>query len=144
MARDAGLEIQRTVRALLVADTTLAGLMGGSAVVYDHVPQDTARPYIQLRATQAQEWDTDPYAEATGIGEAHILSLDTWSDYEGVYQTRQLLRRCKELISDQEASFTLIDHKLISIRFVLMDVFPEPDGQLYHGVVQFRAITEET
>ncbi len=144
MTADPSLELQKAFRTLLKADTDLATLMGGRVRFFDHVPERTPRTYIEYRQGQVQEWDTSPADDesVSGDGKEHTVSFNVWSDYEGVKELRKILRRIYDLLQNN-TGMSLTGHKLVNLRFLFEDVVPEPDGQSYHGIAQYRAITEE-
>ena len=51
------------------------------------------------------------------------------------------MQRVYELLHDV-TSYTMADHNLVNCRRVMRTM--EREGQLYHGIGLFRAITEET
>lgn len=143
MSADPSLELQKAVRTLLTGDSELATLMGGTVKFLDHVPEREDQPYIVYRESSTQEWDTSVAGSASGFGKQHTVSLNVWSDYEGVKQTRLILRRVYDLLQNN-TSLALVGHSLVNMLFMFDDVVQEPDAQVYHGISQYRAITEET
>lgn len=139
---DPALELQKSIRGVLVADSTLASLMGGAVKFFDYVPERESLPYIEYREGSTAEWDVDETGSATGFGREHTLTINVWSGYEGVKELRGILRRVYDLLQNN-TSLSLVDHNLVNLRFMFDDVVREPDGQSYHGISQFRAITEE-
>jgi hypothetical protein len=37
---------------------------------------------------------------------------------------------------------TLVDHDLVNLRHEFSEARPDPDGDTYHGIVRYRAVTE--
>lgn len=142
MSNDPTIELQKAIRSVIKADATLATLMGGTVRFYDHVPERTDQPYIEYREGSTAAWDTSESGSSTGFGKEHTISINVWSDYEGTKQMRQILRRVYDLLQNN-TSMVLSGHKLVNLRFMFDDIVPEPDGQSYHGISQYRAITEE-
>lgn len=134
MANDASLELQTAHIAALRADATLQSLI--SQRVYDYIPRKTDYPYIVYHITEATEWDT-----TTDNGEEHAVYVHVWDDREGSKRARQIMQRVYELLHDV-TTYSLTDHNLVNCRRVNRNM--EREGQLYHGIGLFRAITEET
>ena len=105
--------------------------------IFDYVPRNTEYPYITVHITDSGEWDT-----TSDNGEEHSLYIHAWDDKEGSKRVNQIMRFAFEQLHNSQANFTLTDHNLINIRRVNKQVVRE--GQLYHGIGLFRAVTEET
>jgi hypothetical protein len=37
---------------------------------------------------------------------------------------------------------TLVDHELVNLRHEFSEARPDPDGDTFHGIVRYRAVTE--
>ena len=135
-------ELQKAINALLTADATLATLLGGTVRLYDAVPENAELPYIEFGGAGILEWGTDPADDRSGDGEEHTLTFHVWSSYEGKKEVSLVQRRMHELLHDK-TSLDLDGHTLVNLRFLMSDTVRDPDGQAFHGISQFRAVTEE-
>lgn len=133
MAEDAADQLARQHIAILRGDPQLRGLVGGR--VYDYVPRHTEAPYLVYHITNSAEWDTTCFS-----GEEHAIYIHSWDDKEGSKRARQIMQRVFELLHDN-TNLTLTDHRLVNCRRVSRAM--EREGQYYHGIGLFRAITEE-
>lgn len=133
MAQDSALSLQIAHIAALKADATLAPLVGTK--VYDYVPEKSAYPYLVYHITDSDEWDT-----TTDNGDEHSVYVHVFDDAEGSKRARRIMQRVYELLHDV-TTYPLTDHKLVNSRRVMRAM--EREGQLYHGIGLFRAITEE-
>lgn len=138
---DPSFELQKAMRAAMLADAGLQALMGNPPAIFDHVPERAAMPYIQHDEPGTAEWDVTPTETDDGFGHEHTIMLHVWSAYEGKKEVGAILYRLEELFRD--ASLSLTGHRLVNIRYQFSDRLRDPDGQAYHGVIQFRAVTEE-
>lgn len=134
MAEDAADQLIAAYVAAFKADATIGSFCGDR--VYNFVPRKTQEPYIIVHITDSDEWDT-----STEDGEEHSVYIHVWDDKEGSKRVNRIMRRVKELLHDV-TTFVLTDHNLVNCRRVSKQVMR--DGQLYHGIGLFRAITEET
>jgi hypothetical protein len=50
------------------------------------------------------------------------------------------VEKIRELLSDQ--ALILNDHALVNLRYQFSETRQDPDGETYHGVVRYRAVTE--
>jgi len=139
---DPSFELQCAMRDAAVADAALQALMGGAVAFYDHTPERAEMPYIVGDEPQSAEWDVTPTETDDGFGKEHRIMLHVWSAYEGRKEVSAILRRLEEIYRDFAPALT--GHRLINIRFQMSDRLRDPDGQAYHGVIQFRAVTEES
>lgn len=133
MAQDSALSLQIAHIAALKADATLVSFVGTK--VYDYVPEKSAYPYLVYHITDSDEWDT-----TTDNGDEHSVYVHVFDDAEGSKRARRIMQRVYELLHDV-TTYSLTDHKLVNSRRVLRAM--EREGQLYHGIGLFRAITEE-
>lgn len=135
MAEDASYALQVAHRNALLAASAVTDLV--STRIYDYVPEREVFPYIELGASSTQEWDT-----STDFGAQHLVTFHVWSRAEGKKEALAICRAIKETLRNNTA-LALTDHNLVNMQFLLSDVIRDNDGQSYHGVVQYRAITEE-
>lgn len=125
--------LQQAVHAALVADPDVAASVG--ARVYDDVPQDAAFPYITLGEASVRDWST-----GSDTGAEHRLTLHVWSRAQG----RKEIKEISGVVSDalDEAALTVTGTRLVNLRFVSADMLRDADGETYHGILRFRAVTE--
>lgn len=133
MAQDSALSLQIAHIAALKADATLVSFVGTK--VYDYVPEKSAYPYLVYHITDSDEWDT-----TMDNGDEHSVYVHVFDDAEGSKRARRIMQRVYELLHGV-TTYSLTDHKLVNSRRVLRAM--EREGQLYHGIGLFRAITEE-
>lgn len=133
MAQDSALSLQIAHIAALKADATLVSFVGTK--VYDYVPEKSAYPYLVYHITDSDEWDT-----TTDNGDEHSVYVHVFDDAEGSKRARRIMQRVYELLHDV-TTYSLTNHKLVNSRRVMRAM--EREGQLYHGIGLFRAITEE-
>lgn len=103
--------------------------------VFDFVPRKTIYPYVTVHITDSDEWDT-----STDRGEEHSVYIHVWDDKEGSKRVNEIMQRALEMLHGV-TNFSITDHTLINMRRVSKRV--EREGQLYHGIELFRAVTEE-
>lgn len=119
--------------AALRGDAILQSFVGQR--VFNFLPRETPYPYVVYHIPDSNEWDADGCN-----GEEHSVYIHVWDDKEGSKRAREIMQRVYELLHDNEA-FSLTDHKLVNCQRVTRSVSRE--GQLYHGIEIFRAVTEE-
>ena len=80
--RDSSWALQQAIYTALTGDSTLMAMITG---VHDHVPQETAFPYVTIGESTARDWRTvgRKGAEAT-------LILHAWSRSRGRKQAKQI------------------------------------------------------
>ncbi len=134
MTADSQWPLQVAVRAALVADATLDGLIAGR--VYDQVPQDSPFPYVVVGDATARDFDTK-----TEDGMELTFTVHTWSRYRGLSETKQVMAAVLDALDGQ--GLTVTGHRLTLLRFEFSATFMDPDGLTRHGVQRFRAITRK-
>jgi hypothetical protein len=130
-----GLALQRAVYAALVADATLAALVGDR--VFDAPPRAAAFPYVTLGEARATDWST-----GTESGSEHRLVVHVWSRSRGKTECWAVLAALRTALDD--ADLAVDGHALVSLRVAAEDVAQERDGVTWRGTTRLRAVTEPT
>lgn len=130
----AGFELQKAVHAALSADAALTALLGG-AHVYDDVPRGASYPYVTFGQSTERDWST-----GSEDGREHLLTLHVWSRARGHKEAHLVMSAIRNVLHDVALSLT--DYHLVNFRHEFQDAIREPDGETYHGVVRYRAVTE--
>lgn len=129
-----GWDLQKAAYAALKADSTLTTLLGNDWL-YDAVPQATDFPYVVIEQMRVNEWST-----GTEGGSEHILMLHVWSRYHGKREAYDITDAIRNALDDAE--LTLDDNRLINLMHQYSDLKRHDDGESWHGVMRFRAVTE--
>lgn len=130
----AGLELQKAIYGALKADVALTGLMG-AARIHDDVPQRTQFPYVSFGRSLCRDWST-----GTESGHEHVVTLHAWSRAAGRREVHEIMAAIERVLHD--ATITIAGHRLVNLRHEVSDARRDPDGDTYHGVVRYRAVTE--
>jgi Protein of unknown function (DUF3168) len=134
MAEVARWSLERGVYQALAGSVDLTTLLGGVRV-YDDAPQAAPYPFITLGQSVVRDWSTD-----TEDGAEHDLTLHVWSRSGGKKQVHQIIEAIRTVLHDQP--LTLADHHLVNLRHELSEARLDPDGDTFHGIVRYRAVTE--
>jgi Protein of unknown function (DUF3168) len=145
MTADSQWAMQQAVYDALRDDTVLQTLTGEvPARIYDDVPDELWAspepggdflPYVVIGLATAREFDTK-----TEDGCDQTLMIHTWSRYQGLMETKQIMAAIVDALDQQSLSVT--GHDLVQLRFELSETFLEEDGVTRHGLQRFRAYTE--
>jgi hypothetical protein len=131
----ASLRLQQSIYEALNGDTLLNSVIGGSRV-YDCPPRDATFPYVAIDQINTRDWSS-----SCSIGFEHTITLSVWSRYAGkreIYAALDAIRECLH-----EADLDIPGVSLINIRFEMSSVGRDDDGITHHGVMRFRATTEQ-
>lgn len=126
--------LQQAIFARLTADPALLALLGAPRV-YDDVPQGADFPYLTLGQSVVRDWST-----GSDDGNEHILTLHAWSKANGKREALEILGSVRSALHD--AALTLTGHRLVNLRHEHSEARRDPDGDVYHGIARFRAVTE--
>lgn len=136
--------LQAGIYARLTGYSALTTALGGSKV-YDHVPQNTAAPYVMIGEDTMIEADTK-----TENGWEVTLTIHCW-DFEkaGRKSIKTIMGHIFDALHNQEASITVTGFSLVLIRREFEESYQETDEKgspdhYYHGIQRFRAIISET
>ncbi len=126
--------LQQSIFATLSADTAITALIGPSRI-FDDVPQKSAFPYLTLGQSSVRDWST-----STERGDEHLLTLHVWSRADGRRETHEIMGAIKSALHDR--TLQLNGHRMINLRHEFSDARRDPEGDIYHGIVRLRAVTE--
>ena len=126
--------LQQAIFACLTSDSALVTLLGG-ARVYDDVPERGAFPYVTFAPGIERDWST-----GSGVGSEHAVTLHVWSRGAGRKEALAIIDAAQSRLHD--AALTLVGHRLVNLRHESSDVRRDSDGETFHGIVRFRAVTE--
>jgi hypothetical protein len=126
--------LQQAVFAAVTTHPAVTALLG-TPRLYDDVPQSPAYPYLTLGQSTVRDWS----AGGDG-GDEHTLTLHVWSRAGGRREAHEIMGALKIALHD--AALTLSGHRLVNLRHELSEARRESDGDTYHGIVRFRAVTE--
>jgi hypothetical protein len=127
--------LQRAFHQALVADTGLLALLGG-ARVYDDVPARSEFPYMTFGQSVERDWST-----GSDDGSEHTVTLHVWSRARGRKETQAILSAVRRALHD--SSLSLDGHLLINLRHEFSEARRDADGETFHGIARFRAVTQE-
>lgn len=126
--------LQRSLYQALANSLELVSLLGGVRV-YDDAPQSAPYPVITLGQSVIRDWST-----GTEDGAEHSLTLHVWSRAGGKKQMQEIIEAIRSALHDQP--LVLQDHYLVNLRHEFSEARLDPDGDTFHGVVRYRAVTE--
>lgn len=126
--------LQQAIFAALSGDSALTALLGG-ARVYDDVPERAAFPYVTFAPGLERDWSV-----GEAVGSEHAVTLHAWSRGAGRKEALAIIDAVRTRLHD--AALTLSGHRLVNLRHESSDVRRDSDGETFHGIVRFRAVTE--
>lgn len=131
---EASWALQTSVYAALSANALLTTQLGGPKV-FDDVPPGTAYPYVTLGESIARDWSA---GDEPGL--EHILTFHVWSRAKGRKGVHEIMGTVHATLHDQQ--LTVAGHRLINLRHEFSEARREADGETYHGIMRYRAVTE--
>ena len=134
MAASANWALQQGIYQTLVGDPQVTGLLGG-ANIFDDAPQNASFPYLTFGQTTERDWST-----GSEDGSEHIVTLHVWSRAGGKKETHEIIETVRAALNT--APIAIDDHHLINLRHEFSEARHDKDGETYHGIVRYRAVTE--
>ena len=131
---NASWELQRAVFDAVATDVGVIALLGG-AKVFDDVPRASDFPYVTFGQSIERDWST-----GGDDGGEHLITLHVWSRENGRREVHEIVGAVREALHLQDLNVS--GHRLVNLRHEFSDTRREADGETYHGVVRFRAVTE--
>jgi hypothetical protein len=129
------LALRAGMRALLVLDTTLTGLLGGERI-YDEAPRDATPPYVTFAEASAKAW-----TGGEGRGHEHVAALSVWSRQGGDAEALAVAARIADLLDG--ATPPLTGHRMVLLRVSAQEIAkPTRDGWR-RATVRLQGLTEQ-
>lgn len=128
------------IYAALGADATLASLLGGSGRVFNGVPAGQALPYVDIAEATAVDYGT-----SSGDAQEHTFTLHVWTEQPAAGKSARKL--CTEIVARVReilhgAPTPMGAGNMPNLRCEFSETMRDPDGLSWHGVLRFRAVTE--
>lgn len=130
----AGSELQRAIYTKLSGDGATLSALGG-ARIYDDVPPRTEFPFMTFGQSTERDWST-----GSDDGSEHVVTLHVWSRGHGRKETERVMAAARAALHDQNLNLT--GHRLINLRHEFSEARRDSDGETFHGIARFRAVTE--
>ncbi|MEU2992896.1 DUF3168 domain-containing protein [Streptomyces griseoincarnatus] len=128
------LPVQSAVYARLEADATLMAMISG---VYDYVPETAEYPFVVIG-----EAIETPDNRHGGYGRETVVTLHSWSRYQGYAQVLRIGARVTALLDHQPLTIEGVAHIATRFEFSQTLTDPEPPGDIRHLVQRYRIVTE--
>lgn len=126
----------------LANDATLTALLNGEAgrVFTGSVGPDQNCPFVVIGETTANNYHT-----SSGDAQEHTITVHCWTEQAVAGQSARLqvakiMARVRDLLHYQ--SIALSAGNMPSLWCEFTETIADPDGRSQHGVLRFRAVTE--
>lgn len=136
MADSYSLDLQKGIRAALVADAGITALVGSR--IYDKPPQAVTYPFILLGNFQVNPADTDGTLAAfvTASIEAHSRSI------AGSVEGQRIVEAIRAVLHRGETVVSLASHTLVELIEQTSQVSRNSSGEAFTGVAVYRALVD--
>jgi hypothetical protein len=131
----AAAELQTAIYQALAGDSALIAELGGASI-YDQAPPNVSFPYITFGRTSVYDWST-----GTESGTEQLFTLHIWSKARGKKEVLEIMELSR--IRLDNASLALSGHHLVNLRLEFAEARYDDDLAVHHGLLRFRAVTEE-
>lgn len=129
-------DLQKAIYAALTAASPLTSLLAaGSSSIYDHVPAQSAYPYVVIGDMTAS-----PHAAVGMEGRDALCDILVFSRAAGYREVKVIMAATAAALDD--ATLVLDGHDVVLCRLTASEVAPEDAGDIRRGRLRFRVITE--
>lgn len=126
--------LQKSLYELLSADPSVLNILGGPHV-HDVVPRKADYPLVAFGDAQSRDWST-----ATESGDEHVVTLRVWSKGGGKRDNAEIMAVIRSVL--EAADLVVAGHHVVNFRYESADIRREPSGDIWRGLLRFRAVTE--
>jgi Protein of unknown function (DUF3168) len=128
------LSVQQAMRATLLARAPLLTLLGG-AHIFDELPRGAKAPYVFFTGIDTRDWSVfDQKAHE------HFVGLEVATNSRGRSAAQAIAYEVEAALDN--AALTLVDHKLVNLKIIFINVARTKAIENYGAVLRFRAATE--
>lgn len=127
-------EVQTAVYTRLNGDATLGAAING---VYDHVPDNSAAPYVVIGDDDLDSWLTMGTNGFNGT-----LTVHTWTEGTGMKECKTIMGLIYGLLHKYNLSVS--GYNTAGLLMVNTNAFKEADNRTFHGVQQFQVWLRST
>ncbi len=131
----AAADLQKALFEALNGDAALAAMLGG-AKIFDHAPANVAFPYVSFGRTSVYDWST-----STESGTEQLFTLHIWSKARGKREALAIMEIVRARLDG--GPLVLDRNLLVNMTLEFVEVRYDEDLSVYHGLLRFRAVTEE-
>jgi hypothetical protein len=132
---DRTVELQAGLFAALGSDADLTALIGAGRI-HDHVKPGAPLPYVVIGDGTA--------VDAGGIevdAQEHTLTIHCWSETPSTLQVKRMVAAVRAALHDRPP--VLEAGRCTNLRCEYHETIRDPDGITHHGVMRFRAATQD-
>ncbi len=131
---DANWLLQKSLYELLSTDPSVLNILDGPRV-HDAVPRKADYPLVAFGDGQSRDWST-----ATERGDEHVVSLRVWSRGGGKRENAEIIAVVRSVLD--AADLVVPGHHVVNFQFETADIRRDQGGDIWRGLVRFRAVTE--
>ncbi|MER9582652.1 DUF3168 domain-containing protein [Mesorhizobium sp. M0276] len=128
-------DLQQALFLRLKSDASLSTLLGGAGLL-ERATDNAAFPYVTCGQTSAFDWDTS--AENNND---QLVTLHVWSKAKGEAETLAIMDAIKARLANAVLEIGPHGQTRLSLEFT--EVRHDEDLLVHHGLLRFRAITQE-
>lgn len=108
----------------------------GTGGVRAHVSPGARPPYVAIGEGTAVD-----VGGSEVDSQEHVLVVHCWSEAPSPLEVKQLMAAVRDTLHD--ADLTMPAGQCPNIRCEYQETLRDPDGVTYHGVMRFRAVTQD-
>jgi hypothetical protein len=129
-----GLSVQQAMRTALLARAPLLTLLGG-AHVFDELPRGANAPYVFFTGIDTRDWSV-----ADQKAHEHFVGIEIATNSRSRSAAQSIAHEVETALDN--ATLTLVDHKLVNLKIIFINVARTKAVDNYGAVLRFRAATE--
>lgn len=140
-ASDATFAVKAAIRALILADATLAAALKGQKVV-DDAPSSHPTPYVSFD-TRSNDWST-----ASEDGQEVLIDINVWT--QAASQTpetaagRDIMASLRRVLHTANLTLASPFHSVLIRVENMIGPYRDPDGTTMHGIVSVRVLADHS
>lgn len=130
------LPLLKAVVARLKATAPLTALVGQR--IYTRVPQNETFPYVVVNMSQSD------FSTKGIVGQEFSVQLDIYSREASPKQNGDVRAACFNSLNRLDSNLSLDSGGVVNVDYSTSDVFIEPDGVTFHGILILNIRVMET
>lgn len=129
----ANLNYYNTQKAIYEKLTGSGPLISAVSGIFDHVPQDTAFPFVTISDISSSD-----ISNLNKNGIEQKIKINIWSSEAGKKQATDIMELIYSLLNN--TTISVVGHIFVTMGFISNSIELEDDGWTYHGIMNLRVV----
>lgn len=135
MTSGVNLALQKAIRRALARNKEVTDLLSRADALEDDAPRHGSFPFLTFGQTAELDWSA-----GAREGSQHTVTLHVWSRAGDKQETQDIIDKVRRTL--KSAPIILDGDRPVDLQHEFSEARLDEEGDAYHGIVRYRAVTE--